>query len=513
MAVALAVSPATAPAQETLVVTNLLDARNGYDPFQFDARTNRAGLYDQLQLDYYRSRLQLGFRYETERDSEDQTNYGEFTQRYAAWSEDLLRLRVGNFYTILGRGITHRSFELPGVILEQPSNRSRYGPSRDVDGVLVEAGPAAIHGTFFAGSPSDATISPGSSAERYTGNLFGAQIAGSPRPGTRLGATYGRFDVSSSGSLNESEWGSGFLEVDPLSYFETRGVSLPLYAEYATLGGTVGDWWRFETGDSVDHALYLGGNLLAGPLTVSAEWKDYWGFRLGTNDPPSLIREHTRTILNRATHVLRADDEEGYQLELGWRTPDWLEATANWSRADGHLGTRAVRFEERYLEVRCLSPRSFLEVDAFVLGGQDEFDRIADRDAWGFAGTVPLPSEFSFTGDFEQMYSTRAFPSGFTEEFEDLFVSAGFARAGWGSAAVVWERTSDPALEDPDDAAEAGVQPNHFVSGIVSALLGARHEARLTVGEQRGGRACTAGTCYEVVPFTGVELRLTSRFR
>jgi len=34
----------------------------------------------------------------------------------------------------------------------------------------------------------------------------------------------------------------------------------------------------------------------------------------------------------------------------------------------------------------------------------------------------------------------------------------------------------------------------------------------LFLGKRRGGLACTAGTCYQVQPFEGVELRLVSRF-
>jgi hypothetical protein len=79
--------------------------------------------------------------------------------------------------------------------------------------------------------------------------------------------------------------------------------------------------------------------------------------------------------------------------------------------------------------------------------------------------------------------------------------------------ALSWERTTDPVAEDPDDArATPQVEPNRFFAVTVSADLGERHDASLFVGERRGGPACTAGTCYIVEPFDGVELRLTSRF-
>jgi hypothetical protein len=51
-----------------------------------------------------------------------------------------------------------------------------------------------------------------------------------------------------------------------------------------------------------------------------------------------------------------------------------------------------------------------------------------------------------------------------------------------------------------------------LVSGVIGARLSPQNEATFTFGRQRGGRACTAGTCYEVQPFEGVELRVVSRF-
>ena len=92
-------------------------------------------------------------------------------------------------------------------------------------------------------------------------------------------------------------------------------ASLPVYFEYAHQQRSVAQWFEFDRGGGSPHALYAATNLIAGPLAISAEWKDYQRFRLGTNDPPSLVREHTFALLNRATHVLMADDEHGFQVE------------------------------------------------------------------------------------------------------------------------------------------------------------------------------------------------------
>ena len=96
--------------------------------------------------------------------------------------------------------------------------------------------------------------------------------------------------------------------------------------------------------------------------------------------------------------------------------------------------------------------------------------------------------------------------------FEDRYVSLTVSRAGVGSVTAASERSTDPEQEDPALALDARVDPRIFNAGIVRATISEHHEATLFFGERRGGRACTAGTCYEVQPFKGAELRLVTRF-
>jgi len=42
--------------------------------------------------------------------------------------------------------------------------------------------------------------------------------------------------------------------------------------------------------------------------------------------------------------------------------------------------------------------------------------------------------------------------------------------------------------------------------------LNKQNSIQLFAGSRRGGPACNAGICYEVLDFKGVEIRLTSRF-
>ena len=52
----------------------------------------------------------------------------------------------------------------------------------------------------------------------------------------------------------------------------------------------------------------------------------------------------------------------------------------------------------------------------------------------------------------------------------------------------------------------------YWLGANLKYKLNNKHSFQLFAGERRGGPACNAGVCYEVLDFKGVELRITSRF-
>ena len=87
---------------------------------------NRTALYHQLNLDATLGVVRFGLRYESDQNSERTNTYRVFTQRFAEAANQRLRIRAGNYYTILGRGLVQRAFELPDVVLEEPGVYARY---------------------------------------------------------------------------------------------------------------------------------------------------------------------------------------------------------------------------------------------------------------------------------------------------------------------------------------------------------------------------------------------------
>ncbi len=72
------------------------------------------------------------------------------------------------------------------------------------------------------------------------------------------------------------------------------------------------------------------------------------------------------------------------------------------------------------------------------------------------------------------------------------------------SFGFVLEKSNDPA-DIPEDKDE-----EYWLGGNLAYQYSQVHLITLFLGKRRGGNACTSGICYEILPFEGMELRLTS---
>ena len=75
----------------------------------------------------------------------------------------------------------------------------------------------------------------------------------------------------------------------------------------------------------------------------------------------------------------------------------------------------------------------------------------------------------------------------------------------------MWEFTNDSKYADIPGTEETELR-QHYPGLNVSYKPDRKNTLQLFAGKRRGGSACTAGICYEVLDFKGVELRWTVRF-
>jgi hypothetical protein len=70
-------------------------------------------------------------------------------------------------------------------------------------------------------------------------------------------------------------------------------------------------------------------------------------------------------------------------------------------------------------------------------------------------------------------------------------------------------------LQRSTDVLETGASSSgatYWWGGNLNWQVWQRHNVNLFGGKRRSGLACTAGTCYQVLGFEGVELRLINQF-
>lgn len=479
----------------------------------------RTDVYDRADFGWQGDGFAAGGRFELDRSSDDRPDFGrlaayeQLTQRWAEWQGTHARVRVGNYYTLLGHGLLHRSWELPGVVYDESGTLTRYAASRDLDGVIAHGAWGPLAAQAFGGRPNQATVSPAMEAlglERYAGYLQGAQLESALPRGGRVGTAWTRFNY---GDAPAHEGATGFVQYDLLGFAPGSGMSAPFYFEYAQQDEHAAEWWKLRRGPESAHAMYASLGMLWRAWTLSAEWKDYDRFRFGVNDPPSLVREHSAALLNRRTHVLDADGEAGFQIEASAPLAAWGTVTANLTRSDGPPGVRVLRFEERFVEARIAPPgEDRWEATVFESRGFDTFDFVGDRTTLGIAGTLHGPRGWEVSADVQTQGSRTAPFFGPGVSISDRLFTVGVAHRRFGSAAVSVTRTDDPADLPYDEFGVPTASHVTLVGVQCAAQFDERHSLDLFVGRRRGGRACTSGTCYEVPSLDGAELRWVARY-
>lgn len=501
----------------TVQASNLMLWQAGRDP-----RTEAAsstGLFDQFELAYSRGALRAGLRFESFRPSRDEgfipARYDEITRRFAEWESDGLRLKVGNGFATIGRGLLFRAFELRGVVRDAVFPAAQYVDSRSLDGAILEAERGPVTALVFSGQPVRYPDTPPGVVDlpRREGHVDGGHAGIAVHRSLSVGAGYLRSETQLPGSPAEQvELASADLNVrvaQLLPSLADRGADLQFYAEYA---GRAWDPFKdgFDTEAGVPHALYTATQLSYRRWGASFETKDYDSFALGWNDPPNLVPEMTQHLLNRMSHFLLADGEKGHQLSVMGSLPGERSLQFESARARNEVnGLRQYRLDALTLQG---DPLASLHWELFAATGRDEVEGITDHRTGGLSLGREIGEGLSLrlAGEIQRAERTT-----FDEvaTFDNVFVSLGLDRAGRGTLAVQAEFSGDPdEKDDPLTFDVVETESRRWLGVLATAPLNRHHEATLFVGSRRGGTACTSGTCYLVPDFRGAELRLISRF-
>lgn len=459
--------------------TNLLEYQYGKLPNTDKAEFH--GVYSKPIFNYRWNNIKATAGFQVYQSPYNDRNYTDISWLGVNYKSKQWEVNLGNFNSTLDRGVLLRSYEIQGALLEDLSRRGKYYFYRDVLGAKVGFRKKSFSVTALWGYVLNNVFPPSLPFKDRRSDEVAAISTTFKGFKQKLGIS----GIRVKNIMDESYYGSANL----------YGKILPDLTYYVLYAHKVNN----NVPGNNAHALYGNLNFAVRSFGISAEWKDYTNFVLGSgiNEPPALVKEHTYRVLNRSTHVLNPSNEKGVQLEGYFNLNDLTSLTLNYTQATNDSGKK-FQFEEWFAEYSAAFSDQ-TDFSVFFDYANDDLKNQRDRRSSGFTLNHMLSSaiqsvafEFNaqsykqdsirtmnYVGDLTLRYKTKLFLSLLYEWSNDKFLTAD---------SRTWFGTTLNYKINPN---------NTFV------LFG---------GDRRGGPACNAGVCYEILDFKGVELRWVSRF-
>jgi len=413
------------------------------------------------------------------------SNYVKLTQFSIQYKLKPIEIKIGNFYETIGRGTLLRSFEIPGAIIEDLSYRSRHYFNRDILGASAKYQHKGFMAKVLYGSPLNYVFPP-------------SQENKSRRADT-IAAVYSEYTLKKQ-SLGVSVMKHTNSGNDNLFFLVTASGNVSQTISYYTeIAKNVKEFAFNDFSSEASYALYGGLNISNNNFGLSAEYKNYKNFLIGSgiNEPPALIKEHSYRVINRSTHVLQPQNETGYQVELFYTFSNLSTLTFNNSRAINTFGKRFV-FQEYFIEYD-FTVLDKNDVKLFADYAEDPFKLEEKRISAGMSADWKLFKAITIKTDYEFQTFARL-----NENYQSHVLVIGYAFKSKLICNIVTEFSNDSFIVTGDSKIWFG--------GNLKYQVNKNNSLQFFAGERRGGPACNAGVCYEVLDFKGLEVRLTSRF-
>lgn len=442
-------------------------------------------LYDRLVANYNYKKFKVSATLEQFNTPIVGSNYVKLSQYSAQYKHKAFDFKIGNYYETIGRGLLLRSFEIPGAIIEDLSYRSRHYFNRDILGANAKYTYKKFSTKILYGSPLNYVFPP-SQEFKY-------------RRADNIAAVYSEYSLKKQtiGVAAMKHWNSG----NENTYLMVTGSGniLSSLSYYTELAKNVNDFALNDFSNQSSYAFYNSLNFTQNNFGISAEYKSYKNFLIGSgiNEPPALVKEHSYKVLNRSTHVLQPINETGYQVELFYTFSNLSTLTFNNTLAINDFGKK-FKFQEFFLEYG-FSVANKHDIKLFADYAEDPFKLEEQRKSAGIStdfkvfknSSVKVDYEFQTFNRLSKSYQNHVFALG--SAFKSKFIC-------------------NITTEYSDDSFIVNEGYKIWLGANLKYLINKHHSLQLFAGERRGGPACNAGVCYEVLDFKGVEMRLTSRF-
>ena len=479
----------------------------------------------------------FGLRYEISDPIEFGRNFKGIRKRYVEYvGSDVISVRGGNFYEVIGRGMTLNTFEQRPLAYDT-----------DIDGARIifkqtfgEKKPIKIKAEILGGDIEFVDYPNTDRVETY--KIRDANFEITPIKFLTLGGNY----VNAKGSIPSGNVTTNIIADIPEAFLNFNYSGLQIFSSYAHKHTITDPNTRYPVSLSADgDALYSSASYSTAGWGITLEYKNYRFDVTNPNNqsnerptkmlpfqnPPTVVKEHTSTLISRNPHVVDFNDEVGAQLEVNYVPNEDLTFLFNASIASKHyeylyndttdLYTRIDRsddfipafdnefnpFWELYLESEYYFSKKVY--GRLALSRQSSITFTYPRSVEQvFATTIPLEFKYTFMKDitakliFEQQWMNNSIRID-EKDYMNQFVALSFIKSPELTLTLNAEFTNDD--EEPSGK-------KSWIQGEISYNINSANMVTASYGSERGGLRCTSGICRYVNPFNGFRITIQSKF-
>ena len=221
----------------------------------------------------------------------------------------------------------------------------------------------------------------------------------------------------------------------------------------------------------------------------------------GINEPPAGVKMQTYRVLNRSIHVSNPVHEEGYQIDLFYNFNDGTVINLNHSIANNKFGDNTVSFRQFFFEVQS-AIKDKVDYKFFIDYSQDPFKNENGRISLGLYSDIKVSGKIRFLPEVEYQSFDRG-----ADGLYNFNLLLGLNVNKKYSYSILGELTNDPFI------IKDGQSKRLYLGNTFRYQPNYKNTFQLFFGERRGGPQCSAGVCYEILDFKGIELRWIGKFR
>ncbi|MDD5361259.1 MAG: DUF6029 family protein [Ignavibacteria bacterium] len=484
----------------------------------------------------------FGMRYEYSQPIEYGVNFKGIKKRFIEYNnvKDGLNVRAGDYWEVISRGLTMNVFE----------DRTQFYDT-GIDGVKAfykhtfgDKHPVKVKAEVLGGTLAYNDFADPTRVEVY--NVRDGNFEISPFKMLNIGTNY----VYAYGTVPTSSDTTSIKAYLPEGYLSFNYNNLQFFASYAHKQVTTAPNTSYPVPISAKgDGLYSSLSYSMPKLGITLDYKNY-RFDLTDPDnrsndrptkmlpfqnPPTVVKEHSSTLISRNPHIVDFNDEVGAQVDIVYAPKDNITFNVNAAVASRHYDYSKTTNAGKVVYARIdrsgnympsmdnqFSPYWELYAEGEYYVNKSLYTKLAfDRQnavTYNYVNplaseilkvnTIPVEVRYSLTKDYtlkfivENQWVENNIRVG-DKTYMNNLVSVSVSRSPNISATVSAEVTNDN--EEPTGK-------KSWYLGEVSYKFNSTNSLTVSYGTERGGLKCTNGICRFVRPFEGLRATLSTKF-